>query len=179
MRKVLVALSFLFALALGASPATAQPSGSSMASFRFGPALGINDANGQLHIGFDYGIAMSSASRSRVYFILPLEFGLGGHMTRIQIEPGVRVDVRLPASIPLYISPHAGAGFGIMSYGNCRGCDANFAFALNLGAELKFVLDNTWNFTFAPMRLDFWPVGSNQGGVPVWYSMLFGVGMNF
>jgi hypothetical protein len=178
--KTLISRLVIVATMLGAGTAAAQPAGSYMANFKFGPALNINDAVGQLHLGFDFGAAMSSASRSRVYFILPLEFGVGGGLTRIQIEPGVQVDVHLPVGAPLYITPHAGAGIGILSYsGYCPRCTADFAFAFNLGAGIKYVLDHTINFSFEPIRLDFFPVGSNQAGAPVWYSLLFGAGVNF
>lgn len=179
-RKLCQRLLVAVALLVGsASMAHAQPSGGYLANFKFGPAIGVNDANGQLFLGLEFGTLMSAGSRSRVYLILPLEFGVGGGYSRIQLEPAVEVDVHLPVGAPLYLAPRAGLGLGIATAGNCRGCDANLAFAFNLGVGVKYVLNNLVNFSFEPMRLDFWPVGSNQYGAPVWYSMLFGAGINF
>ena len=175
-QRFLVAVTLLIG---SASVADAQPSGGYLANFKFGPAIGVNDAPGQLALGLEFGALMSAGSRSRVYLILPLEFGVGGGRSRIQLEPAVEVDVHLPVGVPLYLAPRAGLGLGIMTGGGCRGCDADFAFAFNLGVGVKYVLNNLVNFSFEPMRLDFWPVGSQSGIAPVWYSMLFGVGVNF
>ncbi len=186
-RKLCQRLLVALALVVGsASVASAQPSGGYLANFKFGPAIGVNDAPGQLALGLEFGTLISAGSRSRVYLILPLEFGVGGGRSRIQLEPAVEVDVHLPVGVPLYLAPRAGLGLGIMTGGDCGrgvrgpGCDADFAFAFNLGVGVKYVLNNLVNFSFEPLRLDFWPVGSAQSGIaPVWYSMLFGVGINF
>ena len=177
-RVVGVALPCVAAAAVlaGACPARAQLRSPYEAQVQVGASLGIHGAPGQLHLGFEFG---GDPSRM-VSFILPFELGLGGGMTRLQLEPGAEGHFRLISGQPLYLVPRAGLGFGALT-GCCSGGGSDFALALNAGLELRYVIkDNVASASFQPVRFDVYPVGTNQSGaVPVWYALLVGATATF
>jgi hypothetical protein len=159
--------------------AHAQPAGSNTASFRLGPAIEVIDAGGQILLGFDYAFALSTSGRTRLYASLPFEFGLGGGLTRIQMLPGVQGDVHLPVRAPVYVVPQAGVGIGIFPRDGGGRNDVDLGLGIRVGVEFKYVIEGSWNLSFTPFRMDMFPFTDNADTTPVWYEMLFGVGLNF
>ncbi len=178
LRLILGALPYVAAAAVlvGPSPARADLRSPYEGQVQLGPSLGINGAPGQLHLGMDFG---ADPSRT-LSFILPFELGLGGGITRIQLEPGAEGHFRLISGHPLYLVPRAGLGLGILT-GCCQNSGSDFALALNAGLELRYVIkENVASASFQPVRFDVYPFGTNQSGaVPAWYAMLIGVTANF
>ncbi len=173
----LLALVIAGVLAWLASPraALAQLRSPYEAQVQIGPSLGINDAPGQLHLGFDFG----RDPYATYSLILPFELGVGGGLTRFQLEPGVEGHFRMLSGVPVYLVPRAGAGLGVLSH-CCNGNDGDVALALNLGLELRYVIkENVLQASFQPVRFDVYPVGTSQSGAaPTWYALLFGLTAN-
>ncbi len=163
------------ALLLGPAVARAELGKPYDAQVQLGPSLGVNDAPGQLHLGLEFG----ANTDEQLSLVLPFELGLGGGITRVQFEPGVEGHLRLVSGVPLYLVPRAGVGLGVLTH-CCSGTGSNAALALNLGTELRYVIkENVAQASFQPLRLDVYPVGTNQSGAaPIWYAILFGLTAN-
>jgi hypothetical protein len=144
---------------------------------KFGPAIGIIDFHGsQFHLGMHFGIDVTpQLPQAHIYIDLPLAFNFGNDVTDIMLIPGVEADILLPVGQPIYIYPMFGLGVGIFS--PSRG-DTQSAFAIRLGAGVKYVLDGRWNFFFEPLNLEFYPVGIENATLG-FYNLLFGAGVNF
>ena len=88
MRKHALGLATaLFIVLAASSTASAQPAGSMMANFRLGPAVSVSDYSNQLLLSFDFGAVISQGAKARVYFTIPVEFGVGSGFTAISGTP--------------------------------------------------------------------------------------------
>jgi hypothetical protein len=164
----------LLAALLTPRPASAQQVGVGPyeCNVQIGPAVGVSDAPGQLHMGFAFGADPSRTAS----FVWPFEIGVGGGTTRLQMEPGIEGHFRIPGS-SLYMVPHAGVGLGVLTSYADR---TNVALAMNFGAEARYSFNRTLNLTFQPLRFDVYPFGTAQEDVaPVWFSMLLGASAYF
>ena len=180
MKRLVLAILLVGGVAGRAAAQEALP-GPFQFEFKFGPALGIIDERGsQFHMGMHFGINLTPHLPHHIYLDLPMAFNFGNDETDIMIIPGIEADIALPVGVPIYIYPMFGMGFGFL-IPSCRfiDCPTDTAFAIRLGAGVKYILQGRWNFFFEPFNLDFFPVGNNQGGTPGHYTLNFGAGVNF
>jgi hypothetical protein len=181
MKRFVLALIFVGGLA-GRAAAQGGLPGPYQFELKFGPAIGIIDEGGsQFHLGMHFGINMTPNLPHHIYIDLPLAFNFGNGETDIMLIPGVEADIALPTPVPLYIYPMFGLGLGFLTI-SCPpvlNCPTDVAFAIRMGAGIKYILDGRWNFFFEPFNLDFFPAGNNQGGTPGHYTLNFGAGVNF
>lgn len=170
------ALALTAALTAAGADASAQTLGDTSFDLRMGPSIGIVDAAGtQLRISTRFGYNVTRQSTTRVVLEVPVDVGLGAGFTFFGVLPGVRAEIPVSSTVPLYLTPSAGVGVGIAT---SSGNSAQPALGVRFSVGVRYVFQNRFHVSFDPVNVELYPVGFERA-VPGFYNVMFGTGMTF
>lgn len=170
------ALALTAALVAAGADASAQTLGDTSFDLRMGPSIGIVDASGtQMRLSTRFGYNVAHGSATRVMLEMPVDVGLGAGFTFFGVLPGVRAEIPISATVPLYLTPSAGVGVGIAT---SSGNSAQPALGLRFSVGVRYVFQSRYFVSFDPVNVELYPVGFERA-VPAFYNVMFGTGMTF